>query len=95
MKVDAIVNAANEPFKHMGGVVKAISDAAGPGLQEEAAKIINKRKTPLNVTGTVITRSHDFPAKHVIHVAGPRWYAYKRKEKKAMADLEKSQWKTS
>ena len=42
---------------------------------------MNKRKTPLDVTETVITRSHDLPAKHVIHVAGPRWYAYKGKRK--------------
>ena len=91
MKVDAIVNAANEHLKHMGGVAKAISDAAGPGLQEESTKIMNKRKTLLDVTETEITCGHDLPSKHVIHVVGPRWYDYKVKEKKkAMSDLKKS-----
>ena len=34
MKVDAIVNAADEHLKHMGGVAKEIYEAARPGLQK-------------------------------------------------------------
>ena len=88
MKVDVIVSASNECLKFTGGVAKAISEAAGPGLEKETTLIMSKREKLLEVTETVITHGHMLPAKYVIHVVGPRWH--KGKEKKAMADLKKS-----
>ena len=76
LKVDAIVNAANERLKHGGGVARAIADKAGQELQRECQNFITKGERKLNVTGTFVSTGGKLPAKHVIHAVGPKWSYY-------------------
>ncbi len=69
LKVDAIVNAANQALQMGGGVCGAIFNGAGEhDLQVECNSI-----GYCEVGQAVITRGYKLPAKHIIHTVGPVW----------------------
>ena len=69
MRVDAIVNAANERLLMGGGVCGAIFAAAGAEAFSKACAKIGYCKAG----DAVLTRGFALPAKYVIHAVGPVW----------------------
>ncbi len=67
LRVDALVNAANEDLKLGSGVAGAILKKAGPSIQKECDRIGG---TPVGTA--VLTGAGDLEVKHVIHAVGPR-----------------------
>ena len=70
--VDAIVNAANEDLKHIGGLAKAILDAGGPSIQSESTRYVEKNGK-VKPGNAVCLGAGMLPVKHVIHAVAPRW----------------------
>lgn len=70
VSADAIVNAANDAFRHGGGVDGALRAAAGPELSGE----MRQRFPAGTPTGTAVaTSAYALPARWVIHAVGPVW----------------------
>ncbi|HJU07573.1 MAG TPA: O-acetyl-ADP-ribose deacetylase [Rhodanobacteraceae bacterium] len=75
LRLDAIVNAANESLMGGGGVDGAIHRAAGPQLLAACRKIPEVRPGLRCPTGEArITEGFDLPARFVIHTVGPVWH---------------------
>uniref|UniRef100_A0A8C6U5I6 Macro domain-containing protein n=1 Tax=Neogobius melanostomus TaxID=47308 RepID=A0A8C6U5I6_9GOBI len=72
LKVDAVVNSANEGLKHLARLGWALLNAAGPELQRDCDGFI-KQNGHLNPGQTFVTKSYQLPCKHVIHAVGPRY----------------------
>ncbi|XP_077098953.1 protein mono-ADP-ribosyltransferase PARP14-like [Siphateles boraxobius] len=72
LRVDAVVNAANENLMHSGGVAFALLQAAGPCLQQYSDHYIKVNGT-LKPGDAVITEAGRLPCKYVVHAVGPRF----------------------
>lgn len=68
IRVDAIVNAANEALQLGSGVAGAIRLHGGPSIQEECDKI-----GTCAVGQAVVTKAGNLPCRWVIHAVGPVW----------------------
>ncbi|XP_074495688.1 protein mono-ADP-ribosyltransferase PARP14-like [Sebastes fasciatus] len=70
--VDAVVNAANEELKHIGGLAFALLKAAGPELQKISDNHVAKNGK-LRPGEAIVTGAYNLPCKHVVHAVGPRF----------------------
>ena len=70
LKVDAIINAANESLVHAGGVARAISKAGGKSIQQQSNEWV-KKNGPVRTGSAAVTGAGDMDAKYIIHAVGP------------------------
>lgn len=79
LHVDAVVNAANEELRHIGGVALALLKAAGPELQKACTLYISKHGSR-QPGDAITTEAYALPSKYVVHTVGPRFSEYNKQE---------------
>ncbi len=84
IKVDVILNAANEQLAGGGGVDGAIHSAGGPQIMREL-DAIRARLGKCRTGSAVVTGAGDLPAKFVFHTVGPVYSDGKSGEPEALA----------
>ncbi len=72
MRVDAVVNAANERLAHGGGVAAALARAGGEQVQRESDEWV-RTHGPVRPGQAVVTTAGRMPAGMIVHVVGPRY----------------------
>ncbi len=91
LRVDGIVNAANESLRGGGGVDGAIHRAAGPRLLEACRALAEVRPGVRCPTGEArITPGFELPARHVIHTVGPVWHGGDRGEPELLSTCHRN-----
>ena len=86
LRIDAIVNAANETLLGGGGVDGAIHRAAGPELLAACRALPELRPGVRCETGQArITPGFRLPARYVIHTVGPVWHGGSADEARLLA----------
>jgi O-acetyl-ADP-ribose deacetylase len=86
LRVDAVVNAANERMLGGGGVDGAIHRAAGRALYEACRAVPEVSPGVRCPTGQArITPGFDLPARFVIHTVGPVWQGGSQGEPELLA----------
>lgn len=81
LKVDAIVNAANQTLLGGGGVDGAIHKAAGPQLKEYCRKL-----NGCNVGEAKLSPGFNLPSRYVIHTVGPTYFSTQENKAGLLAD---------
>ena len=85
LKVDAIVNAANQFLEPGGGVDGAIHQAAGLALTRDC-KLLGGCPTGQ----AKVTRAYSLPCRFVIHAVGPKWNGGHMQEDELLANCYQS-----
>ena len=85
LKVDAIVNAANQWLYEAGTLDIAIRRAAGPKLEKHCRNLDG-----CPVGEAVITPGFKLPAKWIIHAVGPKWEGGDQNEPELLATCYKN-----
>uniref|UniRef100_A0A8C1JK40 Poly [ADP-ribose] polymerase n=1 Tax=Cyprinus carpio TaxID=7962 RepID=A0A8C1JK40_CYPCA len=78
-QVDAVVGGCKENLLLDGGLVKALSDAAGPKLQNDCDQTVKRRKLKIG-DAVLLDAGGRLKCKHVILAIGPNYNSYKPQE---------------
>ncbi|UUV18519.1 O-acetyl-ADP-ribose deacetylase [Fusobacteria bacterium ZRK30] len=79
LKIDAIVNAANNGLFGGGGVDGAIHRGGGKGIDDQC-RVIREKQGGCKTGEAVITTGGNLEADYVIHTVGPVWNTEKNSE---------------
>jgi len=85
LKVEAIVNPANESLLAGSGLCGLIHKKAGKALEKACLE-----HSPCKTGQSIITSAYDLPFKYIIHTIGPKYYLMTGEENKFLTNCYKS-----